>query len=134
GETADRARRRRGTGRGERPSPGGAARRGALAHARLLPSSYLRAELVACTVRARCGGASWRGGRRWGSRDGGEPAGARRGGGCAVRQARSNARPLPSSYLCAELVACTVRARYGGTSWWGGCRGCSREVVAALAV
>src|SRR5690606_30070719 len=87
-------------------------------------SSYLGAELVACTVRARHAGTSSEGnGNR--ERDGdptGTPAGrpdlapTGAGPGPACPAPGHRAPASTNSYCGAQLVACTVRARHPGTS------------------
>src|SRR5690606_13087965 len=89
-------------------------------------NSYLRAELVRCTLRVRHPGTrllartAWEAAR---GRGAGAGAAARCGCGRGVRE-RTGPPPRPSrrapranSYRRARLVPCTVRARHPGTSW-----------------
>src|SRR5690606_22024216 len=90
-------------------------------------SSYNGAHLVRCTVRARYGATSssaWvvaRAGVRAGGWPGDAPAG-RAGPGWGTRAPGTGQAPAPpqprlaNSYNRAQLVRCTVRARYGATS------------------
>src|SRR5690606_33549754 len=90
-------------------------------------NSYNGAQLVRCTVRARYGATSsseWvvaRAGVRAGGWPGDAPAG-RAGPGWGTRAPETGQAPAPpqprlaNSYSRAQLVRCTVRARYGATS------------------
>src|SRR5690606_6208999 len=90
-------------------------------------NSYNGAQLVRCTVRARYGATSsseWvvaRAGVRAGGWPGDAPAG-RAGPGWGTRAPGTGQAPAPpqprlaNSYSRAQLVRCTVRARYGATS------------------